>query len=44
MVLETAAELLVMGAHGHRTLQDIAFGTTLSAVRHSVKIPVMIVR
>ena len=44
LVHESNADLLVMGAHGHRTLQDIAFGTTLEAVRHSVKIPVIIVR
>ena len=44
LVRESNANLLVMGAHGHKTLQDIAFGTTLEAVRHSLKIPVMIVR
>jgi manganese transport protein len=44
LVHESNSELLVMGAHGHRTLQDIIFGTTLGSVRHSVKIPVLIVR
>ncbi len=44
LVLESNVDLLVMGAHGHKTLQDLAFGTTLEAVRHSVKVPVMIVR
>lgn len=44
MVSESRADLLVMGAHGHGALKDIAFGTTLESVRHSVKIPVMIVR
>ena len=44
LVMESDADLLVMGAHGHKTLQDLAFGTTLEAVRHSLKIPVMIVR
>ncbi|MBI4945592.1 MAG: Nramp family divalent metal transporter [Bacteroidetes bacterium] len=44
LVREANADLLVMGAHGHKTLQDIAFGTTLEAVRHSLRIPVMIVR
>ncbi|RYG46410.1 MAG: iron/manganese transporter, partial [Chitinophagaceae bacterium] len=38
------AELLVMGAHGHRVLKDLIFGTTVNAVRHKVKIPVLIVR
>lgn len=44
IVKECNADLLVMGAHGHGPLKDIAFGTTLEAVRHQVKIPVMIVR
>ncbi len=38
------ADLLVMGAHGHRGFKDIIFGTTVDAVRHKVKIPVLIVR
>jgi len=38
------ADLLVMGAHGHRALKDIIFGTTVEAVRHGVKIPVLVVR
>ena len=37
-------DLLVMGAHGHNTLKDILFGTTVNAVRHSVKVPVLIVK
>lgn len=37
-------DLLVMGAHGHRALKDIILGTTLDAVRHNVKVPVLIVR
>lgn len=36
-------DLLVMGAHGHRVWKDIIFGTTLDAVRHKVKAPVLIV-
>jgi manganese transport protein len=43
MVREFDADLLVMGAHGHRFLKDLIFGTTLDAVRHSVKIPLLIV-
>ena len=38
------ADLLVMGAHGHRLLKDILFGTTVDAVRHLLKTPVLIVR
>lgn len=37
-------ELLVMGAHGHKGLKDLIFGTTVDSVRHKVKIPVLVVR
>ena len=44
IVNEFNADLLVMGAHGHRGLKDMILGTTVDAVRHRVKIPVLIVR
>ncbi len=44
MVSEFDADLLVMGAHGHKFFKDLIFGTTLDIVRHRVKIPVLIVR
>jgi len=44
MVTEFQADLLVMGAHGHKFFKDLIFGTTLDTVRHRVKIPVLIVR
>ena len=37
-------DLIVMGAHGHKGLKDIIFGTTINAVRHSVGIPLLVVR
>ncbi len=37
-------DLLVMGAHGHKLIKDILFGTTVDAVRHKVKIPILVVR
>jgi manganese transport protein len=37
-------DLLVMGAHGHKTFKDIILGTTLDEVRHQVKVPVLIVK
>lgn len=37
-------ELLVMGAHGHKGLKDLIFGTTVDAVRHRIQIPVLVVR
>lgn len=44
IVNNTDCDLLVMGAHGHRALKDIVFGTTLDTVRHNVKVPVLIVK
>jgi len=38
------ADLVVMGAHGHKGFKDILFGTTVDAVRHGLTIPVLIVR
>ncbi len=37
-------DLLVMGSHGHRLIGDLLFGETVSPVRHSVTIPVLVVR
>ena len=37
-------DLLVMGAHGHGPLADLLFGSTVSPVRHRVRIPVFVVR
>ena len=37
-------ELLVMGAHGHKGLKDLLFGTTVDAVRHKIDIPVLIIK
>lgn len=44
IVNEFDADLLVMGAHGHKWMKDLVFGTTVDTVRHRVKIPVLIVR
>jgi manganese transport protein len=41
---ENKLELLVMGAHGHKGLKDLIFGTTVDSVRHKVNIPVLIIR
>ncbi|MFV2007585.1 MAG: universal stress protein, partial [Longimicrobiales bacterium] len=41
---EDGYDLLILGSHGHRGLGDIVFGQTVSSVRHSVEIPVMVVR
>lgn len=43
-VKELNIDLLVMGAHGHKAIKDILFGTTVDAVRHRVDVPVFIVK
>jgi manganese transport protein len=41
---ELQPDLVVMGAHGHKGLKDIIFGTTINAVRHKLKSPLLVVR
>jgi manganese transport protein len=36
-------DLVVMAAHGHRGWKDIVFGTTISAVRHGIRAPLLVV-
>ena len=43
IVKEQGADMLVIGSHGHRGLQDFIYGETVDAVRHALKIPVLIV-
>lgn len=43
IVTETQAELLVIGAHGHRGLKDFIYGETINKVRHLIKIPLLVV-
>jgi manganese transport protein len=38
------ADLVVMGAHGHKGFKDLIFGTTVDAVRHRVKAALLIVK
>jgi manganese transport protein len=40
---EQQADMLVIGSHGHRGLKDLVFGETVNAVRHELKIPVLVV-
>lgn len=37
-------DLIIMGAHGHRGIQDLVFGATINEVRHAVTCPLLIVR
>ena len=43
-VEENKCDMVVMGAHGHRWLHDMIFGATINSVRHSIKVPVLVVR
>jgi manganese transport protein len=37
-------DILILGAHGHSWFKDLILGTTVDAVRHKVKIPVLIIK
>jgi manganese transport protein len=41
---EKNIDLLVMGGHGHTGLKDLFFGTSVTKVRHGLKIPVLVIR
>lgn len=42
--LEEKIDALVMGGHGHRGISDLVFGSTVAPVRHSLNIPIIIIR
>ena len=37
-------DLIAMSTHGHRFLGDLIYGSTASRVRHTVRIPVLLLR
>lgn len=43
IVIGQQADLLVMGAHGHKGLKDFIYGSTINNVRHRLKIPILII-
>ncbi|MEO7394481.1 MAG: Nramp family divalent metal transporter [Chitinophagaceae bacterium] len=43
IVKENNADMLVIGAHGHTGIKDLLYGQTIDAVRHELKIPVLVV-
>ena len=43
-VEEIGIDMLVIGSHVHRGLDDLVFGQTVSAVHHAIDIPVLLVR
>jgi len=44
IVNEGQFDLLIMGTHGHHGFKDLIFGTTVDNVRHSISIPLFIVK
>ncbi len=43
IVKESEADMLVIGAHGHTGVKDLIYGETVNAVRHELKVPVLVV-
>jgi nucleotide-binding universal stress UspA family protein len=43
-VRQKGCDLIAMSTHGHRFLADIFLGATASRVRHSVSVPVLMLR
>jgi manganese transport protein len=43
LVKDRHADILIIGAHGHTGLKDVVYGETVEAVRHELKIPVLVV-
>jgi manganese transport protein len=43
IVKDNNADMLVIGAHGHTGMKDFIYGATVNAVRHELKIPVLVV-
>ncbi|HEV2353460.1 MAG TPA: universal stress protein, partial [Puia sp.] len=43
IAVERKADMLVIGSHGHTGLKDFIYGETVNAVRHVLKIPVLVV-
>ena len=41
---ERKVDLIAMSTHGHRFFNDLLRGTTVSKVRHIVKVPVLLLR
>jgi manganese transport protein len=41
---ENNADLLVLGAHGHKGFLDYFYGETINEVRHLVEVPVLVVK
>jgi manganese transport protein len=40
---EDAVDLIALASHGHRLVGDIIYGSTIEAVRHKAKVPILAV-
>jgi manganese transport protein len=43
LIIKNNIDTVVMGTHGHRTVKDILLGSTIEGVRHSIKVPLVLV-
>ena len=41
---EENCDLIAMTTHGHRLLQDLIYGTTITRVRHESEVPIFLVK
>ena len=41
---EESVDLIAMSTHGHRFLNDLLRGSTADRVRHSVEVPVLMIK
>ena len=41
---QKGCDLVAMSTHGHRFLADVFLGTTATKVRHSIRVPVLLLR
>ena len=41
---ESGVDLIAMSTHGHRFLGDLIYGSTARRVRHTIEVPVLLVR
>jgi manganese transport protein len=40
---EDGVDLIALASHGHRLMGDIFYGSTIEAVRHKAKVPIIVV-
>jgi manganese transport protein len=43
LITDFDADLVVLGAHGHRFWSDLLFGSTADKLRHQIKVSVLVV-